>query len=449
MFNLPNSDIPVAKYKSKLTGLTIVLTKTESPIVKGDFCLPTEAHDDDGLPHVLEHLIFQGSEDYPYKGALNALAQKCLAAGTNGGTNTDYTVYGISTAGCTGFLNILPVFLDHILFPNLRAEDFLTEVHHINGDGQDAGVVYSEIQGRAFATSYFMRALKERLYPGNSGYYAHVGGALENLRNSTTIEKVRQYHKEFYRTENLLLTITGSINETQLFETVRSIEEKVLKKQSLDLNYSFERPWQKPLQPTGFELDFSFTHEFPSDDESKGNVRIGWRLKNHITKNIKILNAFKLMLVYLTSSKISPFQAEFVESADPLSSSVTYDIWYYSQPTLLIYFFDVPTKRMDEMIPKMRKIIHRLLNEGPSKFELERIHESIDRGMIKNQLHNEDDPHNVLLGATVLDKIYGQKNEHFAEFVDATQWSLVIGTAMLPTGWSLLMKFSINILVLL
>lgn len=27
----------------------------------------TEAHDHDGLPHTLEHLIFMGSEQYPYK----------------------------------------------------------------------------------------------------------------------------------------------------------------------------------------------------------------------------------------------------------------------------------------------------------------------------------------------------------------------------------------------
>ena len=27
----------------------------------------TEAHDDDGLPHTLEHLVFMGSEKYPYK----------------------------------------------------------------------------------------------------------------------------------------------------------------------------------------------------------------------------------------------------------------------------------------------------------------------------------------------------------------------------------------------
>jgi len=36
--------------------------------------------------------------------------------------------------------------MDHILFPLLREEDFLTEVHHISGSGVDAGVVYSEMQ---------------------------------------------------------------------------------------------------------------------------------------------------------------------------------------------------------------------------------------------------------------------------------------------------------------
>ena len=49
-------------------------------------------------------------------------------------------------SGPSGFLHILPVYLDHILYPTLREEDYLTEVHHINGEGQDTGVVYSEMQ---------------------------------------------------------------------------------------------------------------------------------------------------------------------------------------------------------------------------------------------------------------------------------------------------------------
>jgi len=422
LFNISNSDIPVAKYKSKLTGLTIAIAKAETPVVNGYFCLPTEAHDDDGLPHILEHLVFLGSEDYPYKEVLDLLANRCLAKRTNAWTSTDHTCYTVFTAGTSGFLQILPIYLDHILFPTLRAEDFHTEVHHINGKGQDAGVVYSEIQGSKYATSS-SKALKERMYPGNSGYYAQTGGSLENMRNSTTIEKVRQYHQKLYRSENLILTITGRIDETQLFEKVRHIEEKVLKKRSLDQNYSFDRPWQAPLKPSGFTEDHVFTHEFPSDDESKGHVLIGWRLEDHITKDIPILEAFQLMLQYLTSSKVSPFEAEFVESTDPLASSVGFYSLDYSEPALLVKFSNVPTNRTSEIIPKMRKVIQKVLDDGPSKFDLVRIHDYIDRGIVKNQKENENSPHLFLPDATLLDKLYGQKKNNFKEFVVSSQWS--------------------------
>ena len=43
-------------------------------------------------------------------------------------------------------------------------------------------------------------SLAEQLYP-ESGYYAETGGYLANLRNSTNIKKVREYHKKFYRWE--------------------------------------------------------------------------------------------------------------------------------------------------------------------------------------------------------------------------------------------------------
>ena len=74
-FTVRDSDISVSKYKSGATGLTVAVAKAETPVVNGYFCLPTEAHDNDGLPHILEHLIFLGSEDYPYKEALDYLGK--------------------------------------------------------------------------------------------------------------------------------------------------------------------------------------------------------------------------------------------------------------------------------------------------------------------------------------------------------------------------------------
>lgn len=54
---------------------------------------------------------------------------------------TDHTAYTVTTVGADGFLILLPVYLEHILYPTLTDSGFVTEVHHINGEGENAGVV--------------------------------------------------------------------------------------------------------------------------------------------------------------------------------------------------------------------------------------------------------------------------------------------------------------------
>lgn len=71
-----------------------------------------------------------------------------MAHGTNAWTDVDHTCYTVSTAGDEGMLTLLPIYLDHILFPTLTEYGFITEVHHVDGEGEDAGVVYCEMQGR-------------------------------------------------------------------------------------------------------------------------------------------------------------------------------------------------------------------------------------------------------------------------------------------------------------
>lgn len=49
----------------------------------------TEIFDDTGRPHTLEHLIFLGSKNYPYKGVLDNLANRAGGDGTNAWTADD------------------------------------------------------------------------------------------------------------------------------------------------------------------------------------------------------------------------------------------------------------------------------------------------------------------------------------------------------------------------
>ena len=66
-------------------------------------------------------------------------------------------------------------------------------------------------------------AMIKHLYPGNNSYISQTGGKLSNLRESTTIEKVRAYHKKFYRPENMYLTITGDIEGKQVFAALDQV----------------------------------------------------------------------------------------------------------------------------------------------------------------------------------------------------------------------------------
>ena len=60
-----------------------------------------------------------GSEKYPFKGILDLLANRGFSNGTNAWTDTDHTAYTISTAGEQGFLQLLPIYVDHILYPTI------------------------------------------------------------------------------------------------------------------------------------------------------------------------------------------------------------------------------------------------------------------------------------------------------------------------------------------
>ena len=54
---------------------------------------------------------------------MDLLANRCLAQGTNAWTATDHTAYTMETAGSEGFLNLLPIYLDHVLYPTLTVSN--------------------------------------------------------------------------------------------------------------------------------------------------------------------------------------------------------------------------------------------------------------------------------------------------------------------------------------
>ncbi|KAK5966566.1 hypothetical protein GCK32_016919, partial [Trichostrongylus colubriformis] len=72
---------------------------------------------------------------------------------------------------------------------------FATEVHHINGKGEDAGVVYSEMQDR------------------------------ESEMSSIMDRRVRNFHKKYYHLSNMMVTVAGKVDHERLLKIIEATEE--------------------------------------------------------------------------------------------------------------------------------------------------------------------------------------------------------------------------------
>jgi len=361
-------------YVSSATGLRAVLAKTDEPLCSMHMAIATEAdtnewsHKDDGLPHVLEHETFLGSEMYPYKGILDKLANRSLADGTNAWTATDHTCYTLTTAGQRGLLNMLPIYADHVFYPTLTEAGFTTEIHHVTAEGEDKGVVYCEMQGRENNDSSLIdRAVQDLLYPAG-GYSAETGGKMCNLRALTNAQ-VQRYHAENYRPDNTLLVVSGLVEEAEFVAAVVALEERVLSKQAQAEPSAApgpRRPWSGPLgvmaplgvqgiligsaPPSAAEVALegaARTVYFPTEDESVGTVSMAWRGPAY--SDAATWQKLIVLQKYLTDSAASPMVKAFVECASPLCGDVGPAHEVFSEGYHQLWFEDAEVGTIDEI----------------------------------------------------------------------------------------------------
>ncbi|CAO3618389.1 unnamed protein product [Cunninghamella blakesleeana] len=395
--------VTFTKYISKKTGLKVALADIEAPLVNGYFTLATESFDDFGCPHTLEHLVFLGSEQYPYKGVLDSLANRSIAQGTNAWTDVDHTCYTITTAGSQGFLNLLPIYIDHILYPTLTESGYHTEVHHINGKGEDAGVVYSEMQGcQNTGDDRIHLRMKRIMYPENCGYRSETGGLMERLRE-LSVEKIRKYHQSYYRPDNLCLIVTGKVDESELLKVLQPVEENIISKGPLP---ELERPWFKTGNFANLESNIEETVLFPDEDESMGTVLVAWngpRCNEYLQ-----LKAIEVLNVYLTDSPISILQKEFVEVEVPLCTDVDFHVTDHLKTTLMFTASSVPIESIDEFPSKFFETLQRIVDTHD--IDMKRMANVIDNESQKLLDSAETDAHDTAAAICIYDFLYGDNN---------------------------------------
>ena len=345
-----------------------------------------------------------GSKKYPYKGVLDELANRCLAQGTNAWTDVDNTTYTIETAGSEGFLNILPVYMDHILFPTITDAAFLTEIHHITEEGDDAGVVYCEMQARENEAEDRMDfALRRACYPDpKCGYRSETGGRLEELRDITA-QRIRDYHKAYYRADNLAVLVTGQVPIKALLESLRPTVESC---KALNLK-PFPQPFGEKVQLPKENIKKEI--EFPGEDEDKGAmVQFAW----HGPGAGDLLDdaAYNILLKYLTHESVAPFIKKFVDAEPAYAGEVGPSACQQTVNRYEINFYNVTVKEMKkrDIEKEVIDLFKELVDKNGDQIDIERIRSILDQKERRLLSNLEGAPHEVMMDMLHTEFLYGK-----------------------------------------
>jgi Zn-dependent M16 (insulinase) family peptidase len=216
-------------YRHTRLGFPVVVHRCEDPnkVFCAGFLTPHRS--DDGLPHVLEHLVLAGSREFPISDPFFTALKGSFSTFQNAMTATEITLYPCATINSQEFLNLSRIYLDAIFHPLLTESGFRREGWRLEKEGDAPvfnGTVYNEMKG------VYSR-------PSSALYYyvrAAILGDVQSGRNSggdpraipdLSYEALKEFHELHYHPSRAVIVIHGDHSPSELTKVFALIDEKV------------------------------------------------------------------------------------------------------------------------------------------------------------------------------------------------------------------------------
>ena len=204
--------------KHNKTGARVALLSNDDENKVFYIGFRTPPKDSTGVAHIIEHTVLCGSEKYPVKDPFIELAKGSLNTFLNAMTYPDKTVYPVASCNSKDFKNLMDVYLDAVLHPNIYHEEkiFRQEGWHYELESADDeltinGVVYNEMKGAFSSTDDVLhREIMNSLYPHTS--YAVESGGDPDVIPELTYEDFLAFHQKYYHPSNSYIYLYGDMD---------------------------------------------------------------------------------------------------------------------------------------------------------------------------------------------------------------------------------------------
>ncbi len=275
-------------------GLTVLIKEVKTaPVVTAQVWYRVGSRDekqgDNGIAHLLEHMMFKGTKQRPIQfGRLfNALGSQSNA----------FTAHDMTAYHGTAERNKLQALL------TLEADRMQNATISPKGLESEKNVVISEIQNYENSFVYQLnQAVMKAVFP-NSTYGLSVGGTKADVEKFT-VEQVQDYYRRYYSPDNATLVIVGDVDKEQ---TLKLVEEIFGKIPAAPKEKTSKDSTQQALPATG-------NAKSPIVLKKPGSVKLLQAVYPLPNINHQDVPALKVMDVILTGGRTSRLYKPLIES---------------------------------------------------------------------------------------------------------------------------------------
>ena len=391
-------------YQHDQSGAQVLYIQNDDPNKAFTIAFRTPPYNDNGIAHIIEHSVLNGSTKYPSKEPFVELIKGSMNTFLNAMTFSDKTVYPVASTNDQDFKNLMAVYLDAVFAPNFRQNPQILaqEGWHLHLEKADddliyKGVVFNEMKGAMAAPEpQLFDQLNQGLYPDS--IYAHESGGLPSAIPSLTQEEFVSFHNQYYQPGNSLTVLYGDLDLEAAFD-------------QLDEYFDGHEPLTEPVDltvdlklPSQERIEASYSIASEDDPSDKDFLALSWHVAQ--AEDVFDLAGLEVLEEVLLGNQESPLRKAI------LDAGLAGDVYGGVDRVGSVQAFAVVAKYSSTQKPQafqdlIQDTLTRLIQDGIDK---DLIQASINKIAfnLKESVISESQPRGVLYALTALETwLYG------------------------------------------
>ncbi|MGX7108642.1 insulinase family protein [Facklamia miroungae] len=347
-------------YVHEETGAQVLYLENEDKNKSFTIGFKTPPYSDNGITHIIEHSVLNGSQKYPSKEPFVEIIKGSMNTFVNAMTFADKTIYPVASTNDQDFSNLMSVYLDAVFAPNFRQNPQILaqEGWHFHLEKpEDAliykGVVYNEMKGATASPDEQMyHTMTQALYPDS--IYQYESGGLPSAITDLTQEEFVDYHQEYYHPSNSLTVLYGDLNIEKAFEMLEEYFTGKGKTVPVDLKFDIQKPANNEITQ-----EYSITEG--DDPSNKDYLCLAW----HVSTADHLLEAmaFEVLEEILFGNNQSPLKKALLDAEIGGDISGGHDFPGYPEVFMILAKFSSASK-MEDFKKVVKDTLSKLVDDG-------------------------------------------------------------------------------------